>query len=63
MTEGRDPYTVPLFGPQGDVEPKVPWEAPAAEKAVEKLPWEAPAEARAVNGPPPRTAAARYDSG
>jgi pilus assembly protein CpaF len=40
MTDGHDPYTVPLFGPEGDVENKLPWEPTETDETAEKLPWE-----------------------
>ena len=43
MIEGRDPYTVPLFGPQGDVEKPVA--VPPVEPAMSKAPWAPPAPA------------------
>jgi len=53
MIDGRDPYTVPLFGPQGEVENKPPWEAPAQDGApAEKLPWEMPNGAPGSPVPP-----------
>ena len=63
MTEGRDPYTVPLFGPQGDVEPKVPWAPPGdvrppAGTDKPRLPWEAPPEDRTSAPGAPRAGVA-----
>ena len=49
MIDGRDPYTVPLFGPQGDVEkpaaatPSAP--GTPADPPVSKAPWTPPAPA------------------
>src|SRR5688500_14829141 len=43
MIEGREPYTVPLFGPQGDVEKPVA--VPPVEPAMSKAPWAPPAPA------------------
>src|SRR5688572_6398051 len=71
MIDGRDPYTVPLFGPQGDVEKpasvppadppatKAPWTPPpptGTTTAAEKMPWDAPANGGPATAPPPRPA-------
>ena len=64
MNDGRDPYTVPLFGPQGDVETKVPWTPPEEEKPAARMPWEtppAPANVDAPVAPRPRPVAEAAD--
>ena len=57
MSDGRDPYSVPLFGPQGDVESKLPWEQSVKDEPAERLPWESRDGGPAAPDPPPPTTA------